>query len=141
MINVVLDTNVWLSAIFWKGEAYKLLELAEKKKINIIVTKEILLEITEVLNKEAKFQNFLEKRGMAIDLLIRTVLSITELIKTKSKVSIIKHSSDNIFLEAAIDGKVNYIVSYDKHLLKLKSFNSIDIILPSKLLKILLRNN
>ncbi len=59
-IRVVLDTNVWLSGLFWEGEAAKIIELSEKKKIIPLVNEEILQEIVNVLNREIKFQKFLE---------------------------------------------------------------------------------
>ena len=62
-MRAVLDTNVWLSAIFWEGEAYKLIRVIQRKKIEIVVTKKILLEIIDVLKKEAKFQKFIIKKG------------------------------------------------------------------------------
>ena len=49
-----------------------------------------------------------------------------ELIEIKSRISIIKEDpTDNIFLECALDGKVNYIISGDHHLLKLTIFEGI----------------
>ena len=61
-MRAVIDANIWLSAIFWKGEANKIIELAINKKFEIIITSDILTEITEVLNKETKFQKFIENR-------------------------------------------------------------------------------
>ena len=134
-MKVVLDTNIWLSAIFWRGEAYKLIEEIEDKKINVIITKEIILEITDVLNKEAKFQKFIKNRKLAIEDLIRTIIYMGKLIITKNKLNVIKeHDADNKILEAGIDGNVNYIISYDNHLLKVKEYEDIKIITPTEFL-------
>ena len=75
-MKITLDTNVWLSAIFWEGEANKLIEKAEQNNFEIIITKEILSEIIEVLNRESKFQKFIEDRKQNIEELTRTILSI-----------------------------------------------------------------
>ena len=130
-MRIVLDTNVWLSAIFWEGEASKIIEGLVNKKTKIIISKEIISEIIDVLNKETKFQRFLNNRRQDIEELIRTILSISELIETKTKLKIIKHDSDNRILETAVDGKADYIISYNKHLLDLKEFKNIKILLPS----------
>lgn len=136
-MRVVLDTNIWLSAIFWEGEANKVIEKAEKKKFEIIISKEILSEIISVLNKEAKFQRFIHDRKQNIEELIRAVLSIATLIEIKTRIDLIKdHPKDNIILEAAFDGKVDYIVSYDKHILNLIEFRGLKIINPTDFLKI-----
>jgi len=135
-MRVVLDTNIWLSGIFWEGEAYKLIRTLETKKIEIIVTKKILLEIVGVLNKEAKFQKFVKNRNIAIEDLLRKITSISKLIYSKSKLNIIKeHPPDNKILESAIDGKSNYIVSYDNHLLKFKKYKNIKIVSPMDFVK------
>ena len=52
-----------------------------------------------------------------------------ELIEIKSRIGIIKEDpTDNIFLECALDGKANYIISGDHHLLKLTIFEGIQIL-------------
>ena len=56
MMRVTLDSNVWLSGLFWKSEAAKILELAERKRILIFCSEEILLELAEVLERESKFR-------------------------------------------------------------------------------------
>jgi putative PIN family toxin of toxin-antitoxin system len=137
-MRVVFDTNIWLSGIFWNGEANKLIELAMSKKIKIIITENILSEIIEVLNKEEKFQKFIEDKKQKIEDLIRTILSFSVLIKTKSKLELIKdHPKDNIILEAALDGKADYIVSYDKHVLNMIEFREIKISEPKDFLRLL----
>lgn len=137
-MRIVLDTNVWLSAIFWQGEANKIIEACGKNKIEVIITENILSEIIEVLNKESKFQRFIENKNQNIEDLIRTILSIATLVETRIKLDIIKEDpGDNIILEAALDGKSNYIVSYDKHLLNMLEFRKIRILKPDEFLKLI----
>ena len=136
-MKLVLDTNVWLSGIFWEGEASKIIEKAEKKNIQILISENILSEIVDVLNKESKFQKYILNLKLSIEEILRVVLSISNLIETKSKLDIVKADpKDNIILEAALDGKVDYIVSYDSHLLNMIEFRGIKIISPGEFLKI-----
>ena len=135
-MKIVLDTNVWLSGIFWDGEASKILEKAEKKDIQIIISEDILSEIIKVLNRESKFQKYILNLRLSIENLLRTILSISTLIETKTKLDIIKADpKDNIILEAALEGKVEYIISYDNHLLNMIEFRNIKIITPGEFLK------
>lgn len=137
-MKVVLDINIWLSGLFWSGEANRIIELAEKRKIDVIISKEIILEITEVLNKEAKFQRFIKDRKQKIEDLIRTILTIGKLVDTTTKIEIIReHPADNIILELALDGKADYIISYNKHVLNLREFRGIKVVTPKEFLKIL----
>ncbi len=136
-MKVVLDTNTWLSAIVWRGEANKIIEAAINKKIEIIITHEILFEIIDVLNRE-RFHDFIENKKEKIEDLIRVILSFSTLIKSKTKIKLIKEDpKDNILLEAASDGKTNYIISYDKHLLNMIEFNKIKIMTPTNFLKLI----
>ena len=136
-MKVVLDTNVWLSGIFWNGEASKLIEKSEKNNIQILISEEILSEIVNVLNKESKFQKYILNLKLSIENVLKTILLISTLIETKSKLDLIKADpKDNIILEAALDGKVEYIVSYDNHLLNMIEFRGIKIINPGEFLKI-----
>lgn len=137
-MKIVLDTNVWLSGIFWDGEASKILEKAEKKVVQIIISEDILSEIITVLNRESNFQRYILNLKLSIEELLRTILSISTLIKTKTKLNIIKEDpKDNIILEAAVDGKVKYLVSYDNHLLNMIEFRNVKIIHPKEFLKLL----
>ena len=135
-MKIVLDTNVWLSGIIWDGEASKIIEKAEKGDIQIIISEDILSEIVNVLNRESKFQKRISNLKLSIEDLLRTILSISTLIETKIKLDVIKADpKDNIILEAAMDGKVEYIISYDNHLLNMIEFRGIKIISPGEFLQ------
>ena len=59
-------------------------------------------------------------------------------VEPKQKFNVIKEDpSDNKFLEAAIEGKADYIVSGDKDLLRVKNFMGIEIISPAEMVSIL----
>lgn len=52
-----------------------------------------------------------------------------EFVGKKSKIStIIADPTDNVFLECAVDGEADYIISGDKHLLDLGMYNGVQII-------------
>lgn len=135
-MRVVLDTNIWLSAIFWEGEANRIIE-ESGKKFRLLISKEILLEIINVLNKDAKFQKFIENRKQNIEDLTRTILSLSELIEIQTKLNIISHKADNVVLETAVDGKAEYLVSYNKYVLDLVEFRKIRILSPTDFLKLI----
>jgi putative PIN family toxin of toxin-antitoxin system len=136
-MKAVLDTNIWLSGIFWEGEASRIMDLIEKKKIEALISEKIIEEIITILNSEAKFQKFIENRKESIEELTRTILSISTLVEIKTKLEVIKeHLQDNIILETAFDGKADYIVSYDKHILNMLEFREIKIIHPTEFLRI-----
>ena len=48
-MKITVDTNVLISAAFWYGESNKIILLAERKSIELILSKEIVQEYSEVL--------------------------------------------------------------------------------------------
>ena len=66
-----------------------------------------------------------------IDLIIRTSI----IVEPKERMDVVKEDlKDNIFIEAAVAGNADYIVTQDNHLLKLEEFKGIRIITPEKFL-------
>ena len=50
-------------------------------------------------------------------------------VETKSKISVVTiDPTDNIFLECALDGDADFIISGDRHLLDIKVYKDIDIV-------------
>ena len=134
-MKAVLDTNVWLSGIFWNGEASKIIEKAENKNFQIFISEDILSEIINILSMESKFKNYILNLKLSIEDLLRTILSISTLVEPKIKLYVVKSDpKDNIILETALEGKTEYIVTYDNHLLNMIEFRNIKIINPGEFL-------
>jgi putative PIN family toxin of toxin-antitoxin system len=55
-MRVVPDTNVLISALFWRGSPYRILRLAIEGKIKLVISEEIIEELREVLTREEKFE-------------------------------------------------------------------------------------
>ena len=127
-MKVVIDTNVFVSGIFWKGDSNKVLVSWKEEKFILISSLSMISEITRVL-KDFKIQLPEKLINGWTDLIIRNSL----LVEPVEKLYLVKDDpKDNMFLEAAIAGKADYIVSQDKHLLKLKNVRGIKIIKPEE---------
>ncbi|MFC1617120.1 putative toxin-antitoxin system toxin component, PIN family [Candidatus Margulisiibacteriota bacterium] len=127
-MKVVLDTNIIVSS-FYGGIPSKILDLYEDGRIDILLTTAVCSEIERVLlrviRKDVNIPEFMEYlKSKAI------------WIKAKTKISVIKNDpSDNKFLECAVDGKADYIVSGDKkHILPLRKIKNIPILTPKEFL-------
>ena len=129
---VVLDTNVFISGIFWKGSSNKVLTDWRNGKFTLVTSLEAVSEIIKVL-KDFKIKLSDDMIKEWVDLIVRNSI----IVEPKEKISIIKDDSkDNIFIETAVAGSVDYIVSQDNHLLKLREFRGIKIITPGEFLKL-----
>ena len=67
-MNVILDVNVWISALLWGGIPAQILRLAYQRKIIIFISDEIILELETTLRRD-KFKERIEKRGYSIEYL------------------------------------------------------------------------
>ncbi len=121
--KVVIDTNIYISAIFWSGNPRKIVDLGRKEKILVFICSEIENEITEKL--KTKFRLKAEE----INQIVLDFSSFTIPVKISKRVqAVVDDPEDNKFIECAIASKAKYIISGDNHLLKLKRYNKIEII-------------
>lgn len=127
-MKIVLDTNVFISGIFWSGSPHQVLMLWAKNKIDLLVTKKILNEYLRVLHK-IDYKGHLAQKWGAF------VLENSVILEDKELVQICRDPEDNKFLNCAITGGANYLVSGDDDLLTLKMIRSTEIIAPHKFLK------
>lgn len=129
-MKIVLDTNIFISGFFWKGDSYKILTLWRDKRFQLITSKEIIDEIIKVL-KDFKIRlpdDILKE-------LINSIIKNSIFVKPKEKFDVSIDKSDNKFIEAAIEANADFIITQDNHLLILKKFRNIKIINPKEFLK------
>ncbi len=131
-MRVVLDTNVFVSGIFWSGSSNQVI-LSWKGGRFILITS--LVTISEIAKTLKDFK--IRLSDDMIDDWIALIMKNSDIVESVEEIDIIDTDpTDNIFLEAAIAGDADFIVSQDKHLLKLKEYRGIRIISPEKFNKI-----
>jgi putative PIN family toxin of toxin-antitoxin system len=127
-MKVVLDTNIFISGIFWKGSSNKVITSWKERKFALVISLETVSEIIKILQDfKIRLQDEMIKEW--VDLIVRNSI----IVEPKEKIKIVKDDpKDDIFIETAVAGNVDYIVSQDNHLLKLKEFRGIKIITPEE---------
>ena len=129
--KLVLDSNVFISAVVFGGKPREILDLAVKGLIEVAISDDILEEIKEVLEGN-KFQ-FPVKIVYAI---ITEIEDLTDLVEPKKGIdAILDDREDNRVLECAVESGASGIVSGDSHLLALRSFGKIKIMNPDEFLR------
>ncbi|MFH1209698.1 MAG: putative toxin-antitoxin system toxin component, PIN family [archaeon] len=135
-MRITVDTNILISATFWKGNSFRIIEKVENKELELVLSKDIIKEFIGVLNYE-EIQDKIKDKNLEMQKTVEDIISISIVIEPQQKFDIIKDDvKDNIIIESAFEGKVDYIITKDKHLLKLKEFRSIKIISPEEFLKL-----
>ena len=132
MIKIVIDTNTLISALGWKESKPRMIfNQCILGEYRLVESLEMIKEFISVISRD-KFSFITEEEKNEF---LMELLSISKIVEPKKKVSIIKDDlDDNIILECAIEGKVDYIVSGDKHLKRLKEYEGIKIMTATELL-------
>ncbi len=128
--KVVFDTNVLISATLWENSvAQKFLFKCIKENAQIFSSQDIIEEYKEILARDFDYKE------QEIGEILEKILQIITLVNPKNKIEVIKEDADdNKIIECAVESKSEYIISYDKHLLKLKEYQEIKIIRPEEAL-------
>ncbi|MGD2099340.1 MAG: putative toxin-antitoxin system toxin component, PIN family [Desulfobacterales bacterium] len=125
-MKIVLDTNVFISGVFFAGPPHEVLKAWRDGRIQILISKKIIEEYRRVgvlLSKQFPDIEFAP---------VLQLLAIhAEFVQPKKMTAqVCEDPDDDKFLECALSGKSNLIVSGDKHLLKISGHKGIVIVNP-----------
>ena len=137
MIKIVLDTNVLVSAVISPhGKPAQILNMVRTGDLKLIISSEIINEIKEVfLYPQIKKRNPFLQTPQQIENFLGDLLKFAEVTPGKCKVNAVSDVSDNKFLECALEGEANFIISGDKHLKELRVYQGIEIVDPDEFLQ------
>lgn len=134
-MKIVLDTNVLVSALIKSGKPRELIFEIVRKKVQMVTSEKILEEFIEV-TEDPDIRRYVSDGGV-IEFL-RVIGNLANVIRVRSKFKVVKEDpDDDVVLRTAHDGRAEYIVSGDKHLLSLKNFKGAKIVTVSQMLNIL----
>ena len=122
MIRIVADTNILVSAIMFGGLPGQFLDRVSRGDFKLIVSTSLLDELEETLS--VKFNRPVEQ----LVSIKKGLLAVSEHVNPKIKIDAVPNDpDDNRVLECAVEGLADYIVSGDRHLLTLGSYQNISI--------------
>ncbi len=133
MVTVVLDTNVLISALVGHGKPRRLvLRLLEEE--TVVSSMEMLAELADVLSRG----KFTEIKNSQVNSFLSKFAKGVVVVTFKRRFKIVEEDPDaDIVLSTAYGGDARYIISGDKHLLKLKEFRGIEIVTVKEMLELL----
>ena len=127
-MRAVLDTNVLISSVISTGVPHEIVVKGFSSEYQIVVSVATLTEFRDTLLK------YPEKFHMDEDDVqqeVETIRYFAEFVDPDEDITAVEDDpDDDKFLEAAVAGNVDYIVSGDRHLLDLNSFRGIEIVEP-----------
>jgi uncharacterized protein len=134
-VRVILDTNVFLSGVFFSGPPFQILEAWRDDRLHMVISQEILDEYRRV-------GSILSGQFPAID-----ILPIIKLVTVEAEIfpsctlpePVCTDPDDDKFIACAIASRCKFIISGDKHLLQVSGFKGINIIKPRNFIDTYLR--
>jgi putative PIN family toxin of toxin-antitoxin system len=124
-MRAVLDTNVLISGLLWRGAPYECLMSAEAGLYELILADEILEEL------RAKLVNKFRMPVDEVNEILEGLRVCAEVVQIHGRSGWIPDDpDDDKFVETAIVAHANAIVSGDRHLLALGSLDRIEILTP-----------
>lgn len=122
-MNIVVDTNVLISGIFFGGYPERILKTIVAGKVSAFVTVEIIEEYIKVFDEMIS-----RKNGHMDNRFLATLIYSMNIIEAVSSVCVSRDPDDDKFISCALDADADFIVSGDKDLLVLKNYENIKIV-------------
>lgn len=126
--RVVIDTNVFISAILKSGNPEKIISLWRQGNIHLLLSPFLATEILSVSHR-------LEIGSMYIQQLTYRLEHHTIQILPSSPITLCRDPKDNEILSLAVDGAADYIITGDADLLTLGKIEKTIIMKPKDFLK------
>ena len=130
-MRLIVDTNILVSAFVFKSETADNVVRFAAKKHTLLFSESTFKELKSTLLKE-KFAEIVELP--TIRNLIFNLVRIGEFIEPKIEITECRDHKDNKFLELAVAGNADCIVTGDNDLLKLHPFRINRVITPREFL-------
>jgi putative PIN family toxin of toxin-antitoxin system len=127
----VVDNNILVSALLVKNSIpFQVIQKTEELGI-ILYSEATLLELNQVLNRKkfAKYFTLEEKQAFLVKLIEKS-----ELVEIEEIITACRDPKDDKFLELAVSGKADFMITGDRDLLVLNPFRSIEIITANEFL-------
>ena len=131
-MRLVFDTNVIISAMLFEGSKPSKAFNSGIKHGVILFSSSTFAELEEILSRN-KFNQYISHEERK-QFLTSFILNLTP-VEINETISECRDPKDNKFLELAVCGKADFIISGDEDLLVLNPFRNIQIITPDTFLK------
>ena len=128
-MKIVIDTNVFISAVFFGGLPLQVLQSVISKQNDAYISPEIWDEYNDVIERMTKkYPSRLKQQ------LIDETFKLFKVIMPSAEINICRDPDDNKFISCALDAECMYIVSGDDDLLSLENIDGVAICTPSEFL-------
>jgi putative PIN family toxin of toxin-antitoxin system len=137
MIRAVIDTNVLVSALIKPDSpAGPILRKLGEGNFQLIFSPAVLDELIRVLAYPKLRKKYKISRE-DMETVVAILVLRGEMVFPSRSIRVCRDPHDDIFIEAAVSGSADYLVSGDSDLLALNKFEGVKILSPGDFLRIL----
>ncbi len=134
-MRVVIDANVIVSALInERGAPNQVMNLWREERFRLIITSATIDEVSSVL-RYTKVRRFHQLSDQELDEFIALLEANSELVLPTNRLHVSVDDDDNHYIECAVAGKAQYLITGDKRqLLPIKEYQGIRILSPTSFL-------
>lgn len=130
MIGVVLDSNIYISALLFGGNPRAVIECVERGLVELLISRPIQAEVERVLGDKFSWPERRTNEATSY------LWSLARLISPDEIITDCVDPDDNRVLECALGGNARVIVTGDSHLLRLDPYRGIAILTAQRFLEL-----
>jgi uncharacterized protein len=137
-MRIVLDTNVALSALLWRGTPYRLFQtIRQQEHTQIFASTALLVELGEILIRPVPARR-LALLGLVAHEVLATYIDAVELVTPLSTPPVVAaDADDDHVIAAAVAAQADLLVSGDGDLLTIGTHHGIRIVTPAEAARLL----
>ncbi|MBN8731076.1 MAG: putative toxin-antitoxin system toxin component, PIN family [Acidobacteria bacterium] len=129
MRGVTFDSNIYISALVFGGECGRLVRMARAREFQLVVSEVILREVITVLREDFHWEPYRLQDAR------QRMLSIARVVMPALTIQVIgEDPDDDRILECAVAGESEFLITRDKDLLRLVTYEGIMIVTPTQFL-------
>jgi len=129
-VRAVADTNVYISALNFGGAPEDVLGLEREGAVQLFISPSILREVEGVLLRKFHWSARNAREAIA------AIQEFAQVVRPKATVRVItEDESDNRILECALEARADVVITGDRHIQRLKTFQGISIVSPREFLE------
>jgi len=132
MLSAVVDTNVLISGLLGGRATRPIVDAFRDQRFQLVTSPWLIEEFLRVASRPMLQPYVSPRERQAIAWYLQTQ---ARLVTPRRRIRACRDPKDNVFLEAAVAGRVDALVTGDYDLLELHPFRKIAIVTPAQFLK------
>jgi len=135
-VRLVLDTNVVVSALLWNGVPRRLVSAGRFEGVVLYSSSPLVAELADVLSRP-KFTNKVAASSLTVDQLVDLYAELVALVRPSPTARLAPDPDDDVVIGTARAARADYVVTGDKGLLSVGTYEGGRIVTVSEALELI----